>query len=565
MDISNLLSEIDSARHLDILLLLGISVFAGTIGAKLFQKLRIPQVVGYIAMGIIIGASGFNVINPSIIKTLAPFNMFALGIIGFMIGSELKTEIFKKYGKQFFAILFAEGISAFLIVTVSTIAVGQMFLHNWHSSVALGLILGAIASATAPAATVDVLWEYKTRGMLTRTILAIVALDDGLALLLYGFAASIAGALMGAGQTSLLSSLLTPLWEIIGSIMLGTALGAVLVNILKYIKDSDKVLAFSIAAIMLAMGLSVTFKVESILTAMVLGAVLANLQPVRSQATVKQVEKFSPPIYVLFFVLVGARLEFSSIPFWVAVLALVYVVGRTAGKIFGSWFGARISHSAVSVRKYLGICLFSQAGVAIGLSIIASQRFDNEMGHAVILIITATTFFVQIIGPPMVKLGVKKAGEVGLNVTEEDLIRTYTIDDVMVKELPTIFEGTLLTKIISIFGKTNSFYYPVVDNSKKLIGEITLDSIRNTFATSEANEWLVALDIMNPPVSKITPEISLEDATEKMKKLNIDYLPVISGKTEEFLGVLDYRSLNRQLSAEVLERQQKADAGQITG
>ena len=390
--------------------------------------------------------------------------------------------------------------------------------------------------------------------------MAIVALDDGLALLLYGFASSIAGGLLGSGKCSLVQSIVFPLWEILGGIALGITAGLLVIFLLRYISEPARVLAMSIAVILSVMGLSVILKVESILAAMAFGTTLVNLRPKRSQAAFKLIEKFSPPVYVLFFVLIGARLQLSNIPFWMIALAIVYVLGRTIGKMSGSWFGAYISHAPDVIRKYLGLCLFSQAGVAIGLSIIASQRFGGGFGEAIILTITSTTFLVQIIGPPCVKIGVKKAGEVGLNITEEDLIQTYRVADVMNKKVPVIFAGDSLNRVVNIVSNTQDFYYPVTDNQHNLTGIITLDGVRNSFATQQLNDWLVALDIMEPVVGKVTADMPLSEAFEKARQLDIEFLPVVAfNQDDKFTAVLNCREVRRQLSAEVMTRQQKAD------
>jgi len=553
-------AAVDASVHLNLILLLGIVVFFGTAGARFFQKLHIPQVVGYILIGLILGGSALKVINIEVVMSLSPLNMFALGIIGFTIGRELKLDIFRRYGKQFIIILISEGVFAFLAVGLLTGLAAYFFTHDLNRSMAMGVVLGAIASATAPAATVDVLWEYKTRGILTRTILAIVALDDGLALLLYGFAGSIAAVLLGNGQSNLAMNFLMPFWEIFGAIALGFVLGLILVFIATHIEESGKVLAFALSAIMLGVGLSIILRVESILTAMILGATLVNFLPRRSKDVFEVVEKFSPPIYVLFFVLVGARLQINSIPIWIIILAVVYIFGRSLGKISGAWFGAYISKSPTQVRKYLGLCLFSQAGVAIGLSILASERFGGSIGESIILIVTSTTFLVQIIGPPLVKLGVKKAGEIGMNITEKDLIKTYKVSQVMVKELVVIPEHTPISETIKIFGRTKSFYYPVLDRNNNVTGAMTIDNIRNTFANQELNDWLVAMDIAEPIIAKVTPQTPLSEAFETAKHFDIEYLTVVSSSDEnKFVGVLDCRSARRQLSAEVLSRQKEAD------
>jgi Kef-type K+ transport system membrane component KefB len=546
--------------HLNLLLLLGIAVFFGTAGARLFQKLRIPQVVGYIVIGLILGGSALKLIGIELVTDLSPLNMFALGIIGFTIGGELKLDIFRRYGKQFIVILVSEGVFAFIAVGILTGIGTYLFTHNLNQSIALGVLLGAISSATAPAATVDVLWEYKTRGILTKTVLAIVALDDGLALLLYGFAGSLATVLTGGGHGSWAMNLLMPFWEILGAVALGLGIGLILVFLVKHIEESEKVLAFALSSILLGVGLSVILEVESILTAMVLGATLVNFMPRRSKDVFEIVGKFSPPIYVLFFVLVGARLQISSIPTWIIILAVIYVFGRTMGKISGAWFGAYVSKAPEQVRKYLGLCLFSQAGVAIGLSILASERFGGSIGEAIILIVTSTTFLVQIIGPPFVKLGVKKAGEIGMNITEEDLIKTYRVSDVMDKEPVIIQEDTPISEIIKIFGQTKSFYYPMLDKNNNITGAMTIDSIRNTFANQELHNWLVAMDIAEPIIATVMPQTPLSEAFETAKRFDIEHLTVVSSDdAKKFVGVLNCPAARRQLSAEVLSRQEKAD------
>ena len=549
-------------QHLNVILVVGIAVFGGTIGAHLFQKLRIPQVVGYIIIGLIIGESFLNLIGRDTVENLHSFSLFALGIIAFMIGGELRLDVFKKYGKQFFFILCSEGIAAFLLVGLGTYLVAWHFTNNLQTSIALGLVLGSIASATAPAATVTVLWEYKTRGPLTTTILAIVALDDGLALLLYGFASSIAAVLTGQGQTTMWSAVLIPVYEILGSIVLGVLTGILLSFVVKLIKEYDKALTFTIASVLLVIGLSVALRLNSILAAMALGVTIANFPRIgKKRSTFELVEKFAPPIYVLFFVLAGAHLRLAEITGWMLAMVLAYLICRTAGKLLGSWFGAKMSGATDVVRKYLGLCLLSQAGVAIGLAIISSQIFPGQIGHTIIMVVMTTTFVVEIAGPIFVKHGVKRAGEIGLNITEEDLMRTYNVADVMDKQLPIISGAASLAEITRIFGNTDSFYYPVVDDKKNLIGAITIDGIRNTLATSEANDWLVAFDIMGPVITKTTPEVPLGQAFEKIRKLDIEYLSVVAASDDDtFLGVLNYRAVRRRLSAEILERQRKADS-----
>ncbi|UCC23557.1 MAG: hypothetical protein JSW23_05760, partial [Planctomycetota bacterium] len=327
------------------------------------------------------------------------------------------------------------------------------------------------------------------------------------------------------------------------------------------IKESDKALAFIVSSVLVVIGLSIVLKLGSILAAMSLGVTITNVAGRRRQSAFELVEKFSPPIYVLFFVLAGAHLVLEEIAGWMIVMVAVYLVGRTTGKMLGSWLGATWSKAAEAVRRYLGFCLLSQAGVAIGLAIISSRLFEGQTGHAIIVIVMTTTFVVEILGPMFVKLGVRKAGEVGLNITEEELIATYKVGDVMDVRAPIITTGMSLREVIAVVSTTDRFYYSVVDGENKLAGGITLDSIRNTFATQELNDWLVALDIMEPVVAKGVPEMLLEEAFEETRRLDIEHLPIVASREDErFVGVLNCRAVHRSLSAEVLSRQQKADS-----
>ena len=550
----------DGTEHLNIILLMGLAIFWGTVGARIFQRLRIPQIIGYISIGVILGPL-LNIISRQTVQTFEPFNMFALGIIGFLIGGELKHDIFAKFGKQVFAILLFEGGVAFLFVVISSFF-ALFYFYDWQTALAVGLVFGAICSATDPASTVNILWEYKTRGPLTTMLIAIVALDDALALLLYITSVSLAGFLTGHREVGVLKMMVHSLYEISGSLGLGLAAGLLLHWILRRLEDDEKTLVLTIGIIVLTVGLAMALKLDVILSSMACGVSLINISPRRSLKSFELVRKFSPPIYVLFFVIIGSRLSINTTgQIW--LLAAVYVLGTIFGKTAGSYWGAVYSKAVSPIRKYLGFCLYQQGTIAIALLIMASHRFEGQIKDMMLSVIIVGVFIVQFIGPLFVKIGVKKAGEVGLNITEEDLIKTYSVADVMDTKVPTISTGMSLREVIKIVSTTDNFYYSVVDNDKKLIGAITLDGIRNTFMTQELNDWLVALDIAEPIIAKATPDISLSEAFEKTRRLDIEHLPVVaSSEDDRFVGVLNCRGVRRLLSAEVLSRQQKADGVQ---
>jgi Kef-type K+ transport system membrane component KefB len=497
--------------------------------------------------------------------------MFALGVIGFMIGSELRGDVFKKYGKQFFAILFSQGLGAFLLVFIGgslaawlalpAVIEGIGDLDRIYASIAMGLVLGAIASATAPAATVNVLWEYKTRGPLTAAVLAIVALDDALALLLYRGAATGAKALMGTGHESVLNATLLLLGEIVGAIFLGFLAGVLLFYLLKFVRADDKILEFALSCLLLVVGISMIPKIDPILPAMTLGITIANLMPRQSKGMFKLVGKFSPPIYISFFVLAGAHMEFGRIGFWMIVMIVVYVLCRAAGKMAGSWFGARHSGAPAVVQKYLGICLLPQAGVAIGLAILTAQLFPEKyaaLAHVVIMVVMTATFIMEIFGPMLVKVGVQKAGEVGLNVTEEDLIKTYTVKDVMDAEPTSIAQNLPLHQILEVFSTSESVYYPVIDDQSRITGIITIAAIKEMFANQDVAGWLLACDVAGPVRDKTTSDRPLEEIMEQMRRYDLENMPLV-GDGDKLVGTLDYHKVLRKVGAEVLHRRKMAD------
>ena len=394
---------------MQILLLFGIILILGVANGRIFEKMGIPQVVGYIIVGMILGESITHLIPGKLLDNLSSLTSIALAFIGFMVGGELKIATFRKYGKQFFTILFAEGMLAMILVS--------SFVSLWTKNIALGILLGALSSATAPAATVNVLWEYQSRGPLTNTILAIVALDDGLALILYGFAFAFSKAIVGSEILSFKIMLIVPLLEIFGSVAIGIVLGFLADKSLQLVKINDDKLVIIIGSVFLASGAAAMLQLSLILTAMVLGFYLTNIDPHRNESNFEILKAFAPPLYIIFFVFIGARLNLGLLP-KMGIVGALYIIGRTSGKWIGAYSGAKLSHSPDTVRRYLGFALFSQAGVAIGLALDIYQNFRHYgaagtyIGNTIINVIAATTFIVQIIGPPSVKYGITRAGEV---------------------------------------------------------------------------------------------------------------------------------------------------------
>lgn len=544
-----------------ILVVFGISVFGGLLSAFVVKKFRIPQVLGYIITGIIIGQSGFKIISSNDIANLAPFNFFALGIIGFLVGTEIKISTLKKYGHQFSAILLAEGILAFLLVGFSVGFILMIVSHNIQVAIAGGLVFGAIASATDPASTLNVLEEYRTAGILTVTVIAIVALDDALAMTLYGLGTGVAQMIAGEG-TSIFKALFHVFLELFGSIGIGLFFGIIINYILHKAEKQEHSAAATIGLLLLCIGILNQLNLDIILATMATGIFIINKSPRRSREIINYIKSLSIPIYILFFVLVGARLTLAELPFWLWILIIIYVIMRSVGKYLGSFLGAKITKSDINVIRYTGLSLFSQGGVAIGLSIMASHHLSNVhvtenlfLGDVIILGITATTFLVQIIGPPCVKLAFSLAGETDKNITEKDILKANVISANMITNISPVIESTPLREVFNLFSTENINFIPVLSETNKLLGEITINQLKNTIIDQSSWDWLVASDLMSPVNDVILGSDNLYKAKKMIEQMHIENLPVIDDiDSNKYLGVINQQTIKKVVRKNKLEQ-----------
>jgi CBS domain-containing protein len=298
-------------------------------------------------------------------------------------------------------------------------------------------------------------------------------------------------------------------------------------------------------------------RIDMLLAAMTMGVVLVNWEPRLSKEVFKLVSGFATPFYILFFVLVGAKFDLRVTSLSAVFIAVIYILARTAGKMIGAYLGAKGSKASAGVIKYLPYCLFSQAGVAIGLSILASQIFPGEIGSSIIVIVTLTTFIVQLLGPPCVKYAVVKAGEAGLNITEEDVLRKTTVGQLIDKNPPYVYENVQLKDILITFSRSAYHTYPVVDKEKRLKGVITLESIRQSFAHTEMGSLVLAYDIMEPAITrKISSDSSLLEAEEIIDKYSVDYLPIVDENTV-LLGFIEKGAIDKFVSSRLIEAEEK--------
>jgi Kef-type K+ transport system membrane component KefB len=393
---------------MDILFFIGIAIIFGFISGRFSKRLKFPGVVGYLFAGLILGPSIFKIFNLELLDKIGVFNDLALGIVAFIIGSEIRMSTLQKMGGGITTIIFLESFGASLLVALGV----YLLTHRLY----MALIFGAMAPASAPAGTAVVLQEYKAKGPLTDALYAVVGLDDGLAIMIYAFAAALAKIFLNGGSVSFFNVIEGPLIEILGAIVLGGLIGLVLGYFIRKLYGKNEVLAVSLGAILVCTGLSKYFHVSLILSNLSLGIVFVNLFLLANRRAYQAIQSITLPIYIIFFVIAGAHLQIKLLPS-MGFLGLIYIICRMSGLIGGAFLGATISKQDPAIRKYLGLGILSQAGVAIGLAILVTREFGSlgkagqDLAVLVINTIAATTIIFEIIGPIATKFAIWKAGE----------------------------------------------------------------------------------------------------------------------------------------------------------
>lgn len=387
--------------ELGILLNLSISLILGLLSSKVMKAMKMPNVTGYLLIGLLAGPYCLNILSLDVIETFSIIPEVALGFIAFSIGAEFKLSYLKKVGKAPLIIAFTEAFGAVLLVDLILIIMGY--------EVSFALVLGAIAAATAPAATLMVVRQYKAKGPVTDTLLPVVAIDDAVALMIFGISVALSKAITSTGADSIASTLIDPIIEIVGALVFGAFLGVVIAFATKWFKGRGNRLSVSIAMILLCISVCNMLGFSSLLACMAMSAVYVNLTKT-SDKVFELLDRFTPPVFMLFFFISGAELNLTILPS-VGIIGILYIIFRVAGKVSGAAIGAKISKSEPVVRKYLGYTLIPQAGVAIGLASV-SMSVVPEYGQQIRTIILCGTVIYELVGPLATKMALKKAGEI---------------------------------------------------------------------------------------------------------------------------------------------------------
>ena len=411
------------------ILCIALALFVGLLSSRLMKVLRLPNVTGYLLAGILFGPyvlgkyiGGWTIDNPETsINAVKWISEIALGFIAFTIGCSFKKDAIAHVGKRVVVITLCEALGG-AIVTIGALFIAHIFLKE-QLPISLILTFGAIACATAPAATLMVIKQYKAKGPVVDTLIPVVAFDDAVALIAFAILFSISKALAGNTALNVMDVLVWPLVEIIGSLVLGAALGFGIALGFSFFKSRANRSILIICAVFIVIGLSMLSKsygwkvsVSSLLACMMIGAIFINFRNDAAR-TIERIDGITPPLYMLFFVISGASLEITIFAtkgaFVLLAIALTYVIARCVGKWLGSYFSSKAVHAEPTVQKYLGFTLFPQAGVAIGLATTANQAFsDAHHASMVLAVILTATIIYELVGPIITKVALKKAGEI---------------------------------------------------------------------------------------------------------------------------------------------------------
>lgn len=409
---------------METLLSIAIALAAGLMMSRVVKPLKLPAVTGYLIAGILIGPyclgrlgfQGIGFIDTQEVAALSVMNDMALGFIAFAIGDEFRLSQLKHTGKQATIIGILQAVITTVVVDAALIGL-HFILGEDKLPLSSAIILGAIASATAPAATLMVVRQYKAKGKLTNLLLPIVALDDAVGLVIFAVSFGVAKTLVH-GQINFVSIIAEPLVEIVASLVAGAIIGFVLAYAERFFFSNSKRQALVVTAIFFAVAISkIKFSLGGIhvgfsplLVCMMLGTIFCNVCDF-SADLMEKTDKWTAPLFILFFVLSGAELEFSVFSDLAVIeIGIAYIIARSLGKYFGAKLGAEISHCEPNIKKYLGITLLPQAGVALGMSITAMEI--GETGTIIRNIVLFGVLIYELFGPLMTKNALMKAGDI---------------------------------------------------------------------------------------------------------------------------------------------------------
>ncbi|NLY96007.1 MAG: cation:proton antiporter [Clostridiaceae bacterium] len=388
-----------------ILLSLSIILLAGFLLTRITKPAKLPNVTGYIISGILIGPYVLNLIPRKMVDNMGFISDVALAFIAFGVGRFFKKENFRETGFGVIVITLFESLLAGLIVTLSV-------HYIFHLSWSFCLLLGAIATATAPASTMVTIRQYQARGNFVNTLLQVVAFDDAVCLIAFSLASAIVNA--NVGETISPSEIIMPIVYYIVAFAIGFVSGAILSKLMTPKRSEDNRLILTIALLLGIAGLCAAVDISPLLPCMIYGTTYINMT--KDKELYKQVERFTPPILSIFFVVSGMNFDISAFD-TLGVIGAAYFIIRIAGKYLGAYLGCTVAKTAKEVRNYLGLALIPQAGVAIGLAFLGRRILSDTMGNMLLTIILSSSILYELIGPVCAKIALMRSGAIKTDET----------------------------------------------------------------------------------------------------------------------------------------------------
>ena len=393
---------------MNMLLSMAAAIALGLLLTRIAKKINLPNVTAYLVAGLAVGPYCLNLFDQDALAGVAQITSVALGFIAFSIGGEFKWESLKRVGTKAVIITLFQALAALALVDIVLLVFGF--------DVPLSITLGAIATATAPAATLMVVRQYRAQGTMTNTLLSVVAMDDAIGLAAFSISLAIAQSLTSGAAPTLYNMLISPLLEIILSLVVGGLLGALLSFLMRFFRSRANRLSLMLAAVLAGVALADGYGLSSLLTCMAIGAAMVNLRD-DSEMLVEIIDRWTPPLFTLFFVISGAELDLHVLS-TVGILGLLYILARSFGKYFGARVGASVVKSEPKIRKYLGLTLLPQAGVAIGMAQVVITKLP-EYGAEIRAVVLCATLVYELIGPVITRIALERSGEIPGSVLAE--------------------------------------------------------------------------------------------------------------------------------------------------
>ena len=533
---------------------------------RFVSHFRVPKVTGYLLAGIMLSPSAINifsnVLSEKIDGSICELRFLcdlALGLIAFSIGGEFQSERFKKMGKKIITISLCETFATFFLVFCS------LFFFTMNLPVAI--CLGILAIATAPAATLLVLREYDSEGVVTNSLLILTGLNNFICLTLFTICFPTVIALShGESSTTFILTIFSSLGSMLVSLAAGFILGFLLSIFEKRITKANELIVLSVGTIILGIGLAQMLNVSPLLVNLVMGATVINIAK-KGKVLFEEIKRIDLPIYAAFFALSGASLHWNLLSV-VGGVGVLYVAGRVAGKVLGVFYGAVQARASQNLKRYGGCGLLAQAGVALGLALLIEDR-DQKLGEVVSTTIFSTVILFEILGPLAVRWSIVKSGEVKViklihrdegtpfrDTFREIILRLryslgipvwkskqftgeVLVEHVMRTHVEVIHEETHLDQILKVIEHSRYNLFPVVNEIGEFTGMISFQDIRDVLYDGIMKDLVIAKDVANPAGPFIHSKATINEALDLFDGEKIDLLPVIDDQeTKHLLGIL---------------------------